>query len=97
MKYSLHPGAENDLREAARFYKERVGTELVLSLFTEFESAVNLLIDNPLVGAEWRAGKRRYILKRFPFSLIYTFEEDEIRIWAVAHHKRKPGYWKNRK
>jgi toxin ParE1/3/4 len=41
-------------------------------------------------------GSRRYILRRFPFSLIYEVEVDIIVIVAVAHHSRRPRYWKRR-
>jgi hypothetical protein len=39
---------------------------------------------------------RRYLLHKFPYSLIYTIEHDHIHIFAVAHNKRKPGYWRKR-
>jgi hypothetical protein len=39
---------------------------------------------------------RRYLLKRFPFAVIYLTSEKKIQIVAVAHCKRKPGYWKER-
>ena len=40
----------------------------------------------------------RLILHRFPFSIIHRDEPsvDSVNILATAHHKRKPGYWKNR-
>jgi len=41
---------------------------------------------------------QKYNTRRFPFSLYYVFEKDldKIIIIAVAHQKRKPGYWKQR-
>jgi hypothetical protein len=36
------------------------------------------------------------LLTPFPFSLLYSIEESEIIIIALAHQKRKPGYWRNR-
>jgi toxin ParE1/3/4 len=36
---------------------------------------------------------RRYLLHRFPFSAVYIERGDFIEIIAVAHHRRKPGYW----
>jgi hypothetical protein len=35
--------------------------------------------------------------KKFPFSVVYLVGENEIVIFAVAHFKRKPGYWKSRR
>jgi toxin ParE1/3/4 len=39
---------------------------------------------------------KRCILKKLPYSIIYTETEDEIRVIAFPHHKRRPGYWKQR-
>ena len=97
MKYSLHPEAEDDLREAAEFYRERAGNSLSQSLFAEFERSVDMLLQHPGLGALWRLGKRRYVVKHFPYALIYMVSGDEIRILAVAHHSRRPGYWRSRK
>ncbi len=39
---------------------------------------------------------RRRILRRFPFGFLYAIEPERIVIVAVAHLKRRPGYWKDR-
>lgn len=44
MNYSLHPEAEEDLRDAAEFYRERAGNSLSQSLLGEFEQSVNILL-----------------------------------------------------
>jgi hypothetical protein len=44
----------------------------------------------------YEAGTRRYNFTVYPYSLIYRVSEKEITIVAVAHAKRKPGYWKTR-
>lgn len=97
MKFSLHPGAEADLRDAAEYYRERAGVALSQALFTEFEHSVRMLMQHPLLGALWAQGKRRLVMKHFPFSVIYTVASEEIFILAVAHHSRRPGYWRKRK
>lgn len=97
MKYSLHPGAAQDLRDAADFYREQAGNALSQALFAEFERSVALLVRHPALGPLWRHAKRRQIMKRFPYSLVYVVSGDEIRILAVAHHSRRPGYWRGRK
>jgi hypothetical protein len=35
-------------------------------------------------------------MRRFPFSVVYHVVDDLIRIVAIAHAKRKPGYWRTR-
>jgi toxin ParE1/3/4 len=98
MNYSLHPEAEADLRDAAEFYRDRAGNSLSQSLLAEFEQSINILLQHPGLGSPWRRrGRRRYLMKRFPYSLIYTVSSEEIRVLAVAHHSRRPGYWRGRK
>lgn len=97
MKYSLHPAAEADLREAAEYYRERAGTILAQSFLAEFERAVKLLLQHPLLGTPWLQKKRRFGIRHFPLSIVYTIAVEDIRILAVAHHSRRPSYWRGRK
>ena len=43
----------------------------------------------------WKANRsyRRRVLRRFPYSIFYVVDPDVIIIVALAHHKRRPGYW----
>ena len=98
MNYSLHPDALGDLRDAASFYREQAGTSLSQSFLGEFEQSINKLLRHPSLGSPWRGrGRRRYLMKHFPYSLVYIVSGEEIRILAVAHHSRRPGYWAGRK
>ncbi len=97
MNYWLHPGAQDDLRDAAEFYRENGGTALAQSYLAEFEHSVGLLLQYPRLGAIWRYGKRRLMMRRFRHALIYTIAVDQIRVLAVAHLSRRPGYWRGRK
>ena len=66
----------------------------------EFVAAVSVagkqLQDFPLSGQKIGRGTRRVLIRRFPYQLIYRVEGDEIVIYAVAHQKRRPGYWRKR-
>lgn len=97
MRYSVHPEAEGDLRDAAEFYRERAGPTLSQFFLAEFENGVRLLLQYPSLGAPWRNATRRYLFRRFPYSLVYTISGEVIRILAVAHQNRRPGYWRSRK
>jgi len=33
------------------------------------------------------------VLRKFPYSMFYIVEREVVVIVAVAHHKRRPGYW----
>lgn len=97
MKYVLHPDAVQDLNNAALYYQKQAGNPLSQALFVEFERSVGRLIQHPLLGAKWRRGKRRFVMARFPYSIIYVVTNDELRILAFAHQSRSPSYWQSRK
>jgi plasmid stabilization system protein ParE len=82
------------LREAAKFYSDRAGQTLGLALISEFERALDSLAINPELGAIWRGTTRRFSLRRFPYNLVYQLKTDELRVIALAHQRRRPGYWK---
>ena len=60
------------------------------------EDATARAVDFPLSGSPSRATTRRIIVKGFPFSIFYRPEVEEIVIFAVAHHARRPFYWQLR-
>lgn len=62
----------------------------------EVERASGLLESHPEIGQEIDQDIRHFVLADFPHSLIYAIKLDLIWILAVAHHKRRPGYWKGR-
>jgi plasmid stabilization system protein ParE len=97
VKLVLAPAAHAELQDAAAFYALKAKVELGLAFVAEFERTANFVLANPLAGAVFRGTRRRYILRRFPYSIIYQSTADELRILAVAHHRRRPGYWANRK
>lgn len=97
MKLVVTPPALAELHDAAAFYTLKANVELGLAFVAEFERAANLVLDNPLLGAAFRSSRRRYILRRFPYGIIYQVTAEELRILAVAHHRRRPGYWTQRK
>ena len=54
--------------------------------------------NHPEIGAPLSADQRtrRVLVNRFPYQVVYRVLPHEIVIVAVAHVKRRPGYWKNR-
>lgn len=96
MSWSLSPAAEEELNQAAAYYREQASVALAGAFLDEFERAANLIVEHPGLGTLASRGRRLMPLRRFPFSLLYRVEVDEIRISAVAHHRRRPGYWRGR-
>jgi toxin ParE1/3/4 len=62
----------------------------------EVEHAVNFLMRYPEAGSKVRGSIRRLTLPKFSYSLLYRVMEEQIRVLAMAHHKRKPKYWVDR-
>ena len=96
MKLVVTPPAVAELHDAAAFYTLKADVGLGLAFVAEFDRTANLVLGNPLLGAVFRSTRRRYILRRFPYSIIYQVVAEELRILAVAHHRRRPGYWAQR-
>jgi plasmid stabilization system protein ParE len=97
VKLVIVPPALGELHDAAAFYTESANVELGLAFVAEFERTVNVILENPTLGMIFRGDRRRYLLRRFPYSVIYQVTSDELRVIAVAHHRRRPGYWAGRK
>jgi plasmid stabilization system protein ParE len=97
MTPSVGPDAERELTDGAVYYaREAKNADLGLAFIAEFERALDLLCAYPRLGAPWRS-RRRFPLRRFPYSIIYYVTGEELRVIALAHHRRKPGYWAGRK
>jgi len=94
---SVGSGADRELTEGAVFYASEGGAEVGLAFIAEFERALDLLCSHPQLGAPWRNNRRRFPLRKFPYSVIYYLRGEELRVIALAHHRRRPEYWTGRR
>ncbi len=90
MKLEIIPQAQNDVADAARYYKsQRAGLDL--EFLDEFERGVADIVAQPTMFENIRAGIRRYLLERFPYGIYYRMPDDDtVRIIIVRHHSRRP-------
>ena len=95
MRLEFHPEAELELIEAAVYYDKQV-PGLGERFESEIRYATGLLLDQPEIGPPADPDLRKFIMTRFPFTLYYSVTADILRIEAVAHQSRRPGYWKSR-
>jgi plasmid stabilization system protein ParE len=95
MIYEFHPEAEQEFVEAAAYYERNV-TGLGERFGSEVRHAIERLLEYPKLGVPMDADLSRLMLTRFPYSLIYSFTADLLRVVAVAHARRRPGYWRSR-
>ena len=95
MIVEFHPEAAHEFIETAAYY-ESAATQLGSRFIFAVEAAENLISTHNEIGQEIESGFRHFVLAEFPHSIIYSIEPDRIWIVAVAHHKRRPGYWLER-
>ena len=92
--------AERELDLARKWYDEqRYGLGLIF--FDAFEAAVQHVQEFPDAGAAFPDPAfvktvRRFPIQGFPFHIVTTVVDDGLIVIAVAHAKRKPGYWLER-
>jgi|KBSSwiStaDraftv2_1062776.scaffolds.fasta_scaffold07259_4 plasmid stabilization system protein ParE len=87
--------ADEELTEAAGYLSER-SVQAAQRLLTDVEGAIRLLRRFPRLGSPLRHNLRRLALKVFPYRIIYRIEGGEIVVYALAHVRRRPGYWRKR-
>lgn len=89
------PEAEQEMLEAAVYYQSQ-SSGLGIDYLVEVEQAVQAIGGLPNTWPIIEGGLRRRLVRRFPFGILYQIESKEIVIVAVAHLRRKPGYWRER-
>jgi plasmid stabilization system protein ParE len=95
MKYEFHPEAEQELYEAAARYEWEV-PELGFRFADEIERVIQLLLEHPELGSRLDDELRHFVLRRYPFSVVYPVVSEVVYFVAVAHGSREPGYWRPR-
>ena len=91
----IHPEALAELKLAVSWYQEQNQTA-ALNFVTELDRAVDLVIESPRRWPRGEHGTRKVVLQRYPFAVIYRERKTVVQILAIAHGRRRPGYWKKR-
>ncbi len=91
----FHPEAVEEARAAREWYEER-SPAAADAFVAELDEAVERIRDAPTLFASYLQGTRRCLLRRFPYIVVYRHTPAAIQVIAVAHGRRKPGYWKTR-
>lgn len=96
MRLELHSAARRELHLAIDWYLVEANKVTAARFIDEFEQLTTLIRDNPNLGKPEEAGARRFVFRRFPYTLVYRILADRIEILAVAHQSRRPEYWTSR-
>ena len=92
MKVSFHPAARRELRKYQKWYLDRSETAAA-GYEREIDHAIMRISEAPERYAVTVRGRRRFVLLKYPFDVIYRVSPDEVEIMAIAHHSRRPNYW----
>nr|VFK77959.1 MAG: ParE toxin of type II toxin-antitoxin system, parDE [Candidatus Kentron sp. SD] len=87
--------AEVEMCEAAIYYQTQVDG-LGDAFLTKVDSAVRDIVEHPLAWPVVQGDVRKRPIHRFPYSILYQDNPNEILIIAVMHQRRRPGYWLGR-
>ncbi|HXP60069.1 MAG TPA: type II toxin-antitoxin system RelE/ParE family toxin, partial [Dongiaceae bacterium] len=79
-----------------RYYNRQV-PGLGDAFVDEVEIGIGAILNGPTVWRVVEDDVRRYLIRRFPYGIYYTIEDDVIVIWAVGHLHRDPDYWQHRR
>ena len=91
-RLEVHPEAAFDGQAAYRWYKER-NPQAAQAFNGELDLAEKRILASPLTWPPHLHGTRRYLMRGFPYGVVYQVMDDRIFIIAIAHTSRRPGYW----
>jgi hypothetical protein len=105
----VHPEAEREWWRASRRYRDRAGVvvgerfdEAILTLLRRIEASPSAFPQHGLLAVKGKAGplfrevRKATVPRTFPFVIFYYVHRGEPYVLAVAHAKRRPGYWAER-
>jgi plasmid stabilization system protein ParE len=91
--------AEAEMADAARWY-ETHRTSFGAEFLDAVDATAVRIAEAPRIGSlvpgiSDQAIRRRPV-RRFPYHVVYLELPDRLQILAIAHDRRRPGYWVGR-
>ena len=95
LRSRFHPEAQVEYQQGLVWYRAR-SLQAAERFEAEVKRMLGLIADKPALFPRYDEEHRFATLVRFPSSLVYQSQPDRIEVIAVAHSRRKPGYWQGR-
>ena len=92
----LRPEAQDEITEAAAWYEVRA-PGLAAEFLRALDATVASILRNPFLHPMVHQEKRRALLRRFPYGLIYVVSDDEVIVLGCVHTHRHPDRWQYRR
>jgi plasmid stabilization system protein ParE len=93
-KYRFLTPAILEVEAAANFYEVN-RPELGREFLDEVDETIQRIIQNPRAWKVLEGQIRRCRLRRFPYGIVYTIEDELILIVSVMHLHRRPSSWRD--
>jgi toxin ParE2 len=92
-KLRVEERAEAEARAAFLWYLAR-NAQAAERFQSAVEECIDAIAEAPERFPELEPGvRRRLVFHRFPYAVLYRVLDDEVQVVAVAHLRRRPGYW----
>src|SRR5882762_2352614 len=91
----FHADAAEEVAEARVKYAAQ-SPRTAARFVAEVSRAIGRIAEGPQRWPRYLRKTRFFRLRRFPYLVVYRIEADKIMVIALAHVRRKPGYWKRR-
>ena len=92
---SFHKLAEVELNATSAYY-HTVRPALAEAFLEEIGHCIQSIAHNPEAGMVLVGSIRRRLARRFPYAVVYSLRSEDIRVLAIMHLRRRPGYWLGR-
>lgn len=96
MEVFYHPKVPAEVRQIIGYYEE-ISPILADDFWAELNDAIEYARSFPERHHFDQSGRRRSNLKKFPYHFLFRVMSDHVRITAVRHHSRDPGYGSRRR
>lgn len=97
MRVELAAEAVADAEQAADWYVDHDAWTAAVGFQEELARALARIGAEPGLGTPAKGGVRMLPIHRFPYSLVYRVQGDDVRVIAVAAQRRRPGFWRGRR
>ena len=91
----VHPEAVYEAQAARQWYEAK-NPHAANAFLADLDTGIESIRTAPELYPSYLYGTRRYLMRRFPYLIVYRTTAAAIQVLAVAHSRRRPGYWKSR-
>ena len=96
MRVIFHPQARTEQLEAIEWYRQKEGDALGRRFRAGIIACIEEFASQPSLFPQTLGGCRRAPVTKFPYQVIFKVRPGLIEVLALAHNRRRPGYWLHR-